>query len=248
MCFFFFEDVQSKKNESVLQQLDTLKNQRNGWNNIQHHHTARGMPIESRYNDLNDKTVIDLGCGPCMLSIAAVLCGAKHVMAFDIDLDSLNIAQKNINNTELNDSIDLFQLNLYQLLPKIKIPKDYNQTNQKNQQKNKYSKSKNKKHHKKYQKNKQKVPKTNDVNTEDHDKFVFMLSKFKKMNKDKYDISDYNKFWNIKTRKMCDVCIMNPPFGTKSGNEHIDVLFLLIALKMTRYCVYSLHKSSQQNI
>ena len=43
---------------------------------------------------------------------------------------------------------------------------------------------------------------------------------------------------------MCDVSIMNPPFGTKRGNEHIDILFLLIAMKMTRNCIYSLHKSS----
>lgn len=233
--------------ESVLQQLDTFEEPKE-W--LEQYPTSSHIAsrmcflIESRYNDLNDKIVVDLGCGPCMLSIAAVLCGAKHVMSFDIDRDSLEIAQQNIDNTQLNDSIDLFQLDLYQLLPKIKLPKNYQHSDQhkNNNKKNKYNKSKNKKN-KKYKNNK-KVPKSNDLNTEQHDKFVFMLSNFKKMKKDKYNISDVNKYWNIKIKKMCDVCIMNPPFGTKRGNEHIDILFLLIALKMTKNCVYSLHKST----
>merc|ERR1711879_237303 len=70
------------------------------------------------------------------------------------------------------------------------------------------------------------------------------MGAFKKMSVSKYSVCDYNQFWNIRSREICDVVIMNPPFGTKGGNEHIDILFLLIAMKMARHCVYSLHKSS----
>ena len=234
--------------ESVLQQLDTFKDPKEWleqYPTSSHIASRMTLLIESRYNDLSDKTVVDLGCGPGMLSIASVLCGAAHVMAFDIDMDSLEIARENVHNVEMEDSIDLFQLNLYQLLPSIKIPKHYKQSNEssKSQKSQKSRKSKKKKNGK-YGIHRGKQPKRNDLNAEDHDKFVFMLSTFKKMSIRQYNIFDYNRFWNIRSRKLCDVVIMNPPFGTKGGNEHIDILFLLIAMKMARQCVYSLHKSS----
>merc|ERR1712228_186799 len=69
-------------------------------------------------------------------------------------------------------------------------------------------------------------------------------NKLKRMDNSKHSVFDFNHFWNIRANKVCNVCLMNPPFGTKSGNEHIDILFLLIAMKMTKECVYSLHKAS----
>lgn len=44
--------------------------------------------------------------------------------------------------------------------------------------------------------------------------------------------------------KVCDVTIMNPPFGTKENAEGIDMVFLDQAMRMSRECVYSIHKSS----
>ena len=111
------------------------------------------------------------------------------------------------------------------------MPKNYKQQNHKKEKRRKKNK-------------KWKQPQSNNLNAEDHRKFVFMLSKFKKMQSAKHCSSDYERFWNIRAMKVCDVCVMNPPFGTKAGNEHIDILFLLIAIKMTKECVYSLHKSS----
>ena len=38
--------------------------------------------------------------------------------------------------------------------------------------------------------------------------------------------------------------LINPPFGTKSGNKGIDVAFLKAALSLKPDAVYSIHKSS----
>ena len=40
-----------------------------------------------------------------------------------------------------------------------------------------------------------------------------------------------------------DTVIMNPPFGTKH-NKGLDMVFLQRAIMMSRYAVYSLHKTS----
>ena len=46
--------------------------------------------------------------------------------------------------------------------------------------------------------------------------------------------------------KIFDTCIMNPPFGTKNNNK-IDVIFLITAIKLTKYVIYSFHKTSTIN-
>ena len=46
--------------------------------------------------------------------------------------------------------------------------------------------------------------------------------------------------------KICDVVVMNPPFGTK-GNKGIDVAFLKAGMKLAREAIYSLHKSATRN-
>lgn len=43
----------------------------------------------------------------------------------------------------------------------------------------------------------------------------------------------------------CDVCIMNPPFGTKI--KGIDAVFLDVAFSIAKTSVYSLHKSSTRS-
>jgi putative methylase len=50
------------------------------------------------HGDIKNKTVFDLGCGSCRLSIGALLFGAKEIVGVDIDRDMLDVAEENIVN------------------------------------------------------------------------------------------------------------------------------------------------------
>jgi len=63
------------------------------------------------FDDIEGKVVVDLGCGCCMLGIAASLLDAGHVIGFDIDSDALEIAKENIGEAEC-ETIDLVHTNL----------------------------------------------------------------------------------------------------------------------------------------
>ena len=52
-------------------------------------------------NDLNDKIIIDYGCGSGILAMVAAKLGAKQVFAIDIDEQALNTAKDNIINLSL---------------------------------------------------------------------------------------------------------------------------------------------------
>lgn len=47
--------------------------------------------IQTKFGDIEDKLVADLGCGCGMLSIGSFLLGAKHTVGFDIDADALQV-------------------------------------------------------------------------------------------------------------------------------------------------------------
>ncbi|MHA1775156.1 MAG: hypothetical protein DRO88_07545 [Promethearchaeia archaeon] len=59
--------------------------------------------------DLNNRLVIDLGCGGGNLSIAAAVLGAPKTIGIDIDPEALSICQENIDSLQLNDKITLIQ-------------------------------------------------------------------------------------------------------------------------------------------
>lgn len=60
----------------------------------------------------------DLGCGPGILSIGAVLMGAGHVVGFDIDPDALEIAANNCTEMEIED-IDFVLCDVNDLAEKV---------------------------------------------------------------------------------------------------------------------------------
>ncbi|KAL0246504.1 hypothetical protein GEMRC1_007716 [Eukaryota sp. GEM-RC1] len=76
-------------------------------------HTA-----ELSYGDISSKSVLDLGCGTGMLSIAASILGAENVHSFDIDEDALTIARSNAINLEIDNitfhNADVLELDLQQ--------------------------------------------------------------------------------------------------------------------------------------
>lgn len=51
--------------------------------------------IQTKYNDIENKLVADLGAGCGMLSIGSFLLGAQHTIGFDIDPDALNVSFAN---------------------------------------------------------------------------------------------------------------------------------------------------------
>eukprot|EP00127_Corallochytrium_limacisporum_P007014 Clim_evm22s240 gene=Clim_evmTU22s240 len=69
---------------------------------------------DQEYEDLEEATVLDIGCGTGVLSIACALMGAEHVVGMEIDDGGLQIAKENIEFAELEDTIDLVQADVLQ--------------------------------------------------------------------------------------------------------------------------------------
>jgi putative methylase len=55
-----------------------------------------------QFNDIQDKIVLDLGCGTGIFSIGAMLTGAKQVIGIDIDKESIALAQDYAKKTNLD--------------------------------------------------------------------------------------------------------------------------------------------------
>jgi putative methylase len=47
-----------------------------------------------QWGDIQDKIIVDLGCGTGIFAIGAVLMGAQKVIGFDVDPDAIKIAQQ----------------------------------------------------------------------------------------------------------------------------------------------------------
>ena len=58
----------------------------------------------THFGDIAEKTVLDLGCGPGMLSLACLYAGADRVLGVDIDEEALDIARVNAAGEE--DRVD----------------------------------------------------------------------------------------------------------------------------------------------
>lgn len=59
------------------------------------------------FGDIEDKTVLDLGCGCGALSLAAVVLGAARVVGFDIDDNALAQLRDNAASLEVEDEVEL---------------------------------------------------------------------------------------------------------------------------------------------
>jgi predicted RNA methylase len=75
---------------------------------------------QTQYDDIENHSLIDLGIGTGMLSIASCLLNAEHVFGFDYDLDALTLCQSNIKEFEFESNIDLIQTDLR----RIRLPVD----------------------------------------------------------------------------------------------------------------------------
>jgi putative methylase len=57
------------------------------------------------YDDIVDKTVLDLGCGTGRLALGAAFLGAREVVGVDIDKTAVKVACENSVNTGLRDRV-----------------------------------------------------------------------------------------------------------------------------------------------
>jgi len=55
------------------------------------------------YDDIIDKTILDLGCGTGRLALGAAFLGARQVVGIDIDKDATKVAFKNSEKTGLKE-------------------------------------------------------------------------------------------------------------------------------------------------
>ncbi|KAI0223949.1 Methyltransferase-like protein 5 [Lamellibrachia satsuma] len=67
--------------------------------------------IQSRYGDIQDKLVADLGCGCGVLSIGAAMLQCGGCVGFDIDADALAICSTNLEEFEISN-VDLVEMDL----------------------------------------------------------------------------------------------------------------------------------------
>lgn len=58
-------------------------------------------------NEIKDKRVIDYGCGTGILAIAAVLLGANHAWALDIDTQALQSATANAGKNQVSEKLTI---------------------------------------------------------------------------------------------------------------------------------------------
>lgn len=80
-------------------------------------HETTGMCVSLLEEVLEGgESVIDVGTGSGILAIAAALCGAREVLAIDIDPDAVRVARE---NTELNHLSDIIQVQQGDLLERV---------------------------------------------------------------------------------------------------------------------------------
>nr|CAG4643450.1 EOG090X0BVL [Ilyocryptus agilis] len=70
--------------------------------------------IESSFQDLKGKVVLDLGCGCAALGIGSALLGASYVLGVDIDDDALQSALLNVEQFEISN-MDFIQCDVKDL-------------------------------------------------------------------------------------------------------------------------------------
>jgi len=68
------------------------------------------------FDDFEAKSVLDLGCGCGMLSIASLIMGASFVVGVDIDMDALDQCRANMSELEVDEhDIELIRANVLTL-------------------------------------------------------------------------------------------------------------------------------------
>jgi len=67
--------------------------------------------MAASFDDIENKTIADLGCGCGVLSLGSVMLGAGFVTGFDVDSDALDLFAENIADFEM-DNVDLINIDV----------------------------------------------------------------------------------------------------------------------------------------
>lgn len=74
-------------------------------------------------NKIKNAIVLDLFAGSGAISIEFASRGAKKIIACDKSRDAINIINKNIEKTHMNDKIEVYNLDYFECLKKVKDKK-----------------------------------------------------------------------------------------------------------------------------
>uniref|UniRef100_A0A8C0FV18 Methyltransferase-like protein 5 n=1 Tax=Bubo bubo TaxID=30461 RepID=A0A8C0FV18_BUBBB len=97
-----------KELESCLQQVDTFESPKlllEQYPTRPHIAACMLYTIHNTFDDIENKTIADLGCGCGMLSIGSAMLGAGLCVRFDIDADALEIFNSSIEDFELTNNM-----------------------------------------------------------------------------------------------------------------------------------------------
>jgi len=67
--------------------------------------------MASTFDDVEDRSILDLGCGSGVLTIGCVMLGAATVLGLDLDPDALDTCQQNLEAFDI-DNVDLVNGNV----------------------------------------------------------------------------------------------------------------------------------------
>lgn len=114
--------MKQKKLESYLDQVDVFEDPKlelEQYPTTPHLAAHMLHSIQTQYEDISDKNILDLGCGCGVLSIGAAMMGAKKITAIDVDEDALEICRTNIEEFEI-ENIEVEQHDVTQLGSEVK--------------------------------------------------------------------------------------------------------------------------------
>lgn len=110
--------IQLRELEEYLQQLDGFDKPKillEQYCTSAHIASRMLYTAQTQYDDIEGRTVADLGCGCGVLSLGAQMLGAGHVIGFEIDPDALEIQSRNCSDIEL--FVEAVQCDVLQYLP-----------------------------------------------------------------------------------------------------------------------------------
>ncbi|XP_076397310.1 rRNA N(6)-adenosine-methyltransferase METTL5 isoform X2 [Megachile rotundata] len=111
-------NISLRKLEEYLQQVDGFEKPKillEQYSTSAHIASCMLYCAQSQFDDIEGRTIADLGCGCGVLSFGAQMLGASHVIGFEIDSDALEIYSRNCNEIEL--FVEAVQCDVLQYLP-----------------------------------------------------------------------------------------------------------------------------------
>ncbi|KAH0952712.1 hypothetical protein HN011_008757 [Eciton burchellii] len=104
--------------EEYLQQLDVFEKPKillEQYTTSAHIASHMLYTAQSQFNDIENKSVADLGSGCGILSLGAKMLGAEYVAAFEIDSDAIDVHYRNCTDIEL--FVEIIQCDILHYLP-----------------------------------------------------------------------------------------------------------------------------------